>query len=126
MKVGNFDTSEFSSRDGQKSPFPLVVEPALLYLLMCIRDRFGKPIVVNSGYRSPEWNAKVGGAANSFHVKGLAADIRPTNADADKLARLQDICLRTNEIGGVGLYDDFVHVDARGSKARWDFRTKKD
>ena len=125
MKVGNFDTSEFRSRDGASSPFPFVVEPALLYLLMCIRDRFGKPIVVNSGYRSPEWNAKVGGAANSFHVKGLAADIRPSSADADQLARLQDICLRTNSIGGVGLYDTFVHVDARGSKARWDNRSKK-
>lgn len=125
MKVGAFDTSEFDCKDGSKSPFPNVVEPALLYLLMCIRDRFGHPIVVNSGYRSPSYNAKVGGASNSFHVKGLAADIRPLAKEANLLARLQDICLRTNEIGGVGLYDTFVHVDARGTKARWDNRTKK-
>ena len=125
MKFGNFDTKEFASRDGASSPFPLVVEPALLYLVQLIRDRYGLPIVINSGYRSPSWNAKVGGASNSFHIKGLACDIRPTNDDADKLERLASICLSTNTIGGVGLYDTFVHIDARGTKARWDNRTKK-
>lgn len=49
---------------------------------------------------------------NSFHVQGLAADIRPERQK--DLADLQDLCLDLNERGGVGLYDTFVHVDARG------------
>ena len=36
----------------------------------------GEPIVINSGYRSPQLNRKVGGAANSNHLTGCAADIR--------------------------------------------------
>ncbi len=36
----------------------------------------GEPIVINSGYRSPQLNRKVGGASNSNHLTGCAADIR--------------------------------------------------
>lgn len=40
-----------------------------------VRAHFGRPVMVNSGYRSPRVNASVGGAATSQHVKGQAADI---------------------------------------------------
>lgn len=40
-----------------------------------LRAMYGRPIYVNSGYRSPEVNKKVGGAAKSMHLKGCAADI---------------------------------------------------
>lgn len=40
-----------------------------------LREAYGKPIYVNSGYRSPELNKAVGGVSNSQHVKGEAADI---------------------------------------------------
>ena len=122
MKIGYFDTCEFESRDGAKSPFgETVVKPELVHLLNRIRERFGKPIIVNSAYRSPEHNKAVGGVANSYHVQGLAADIRPESQD--DLDDLQDLCLELVSNGGVGLYDTFVHVDARGRKARWDNRS---
>lgn len=121
--VGNFCTTEFSSKDGKDSPYPMVVKMALLELCNEIRSAFGKPILVNSGYRSPEHNAKVGGVPNSYHVQGLAADIRPK--DLKDLPRLQRICEEVNLFGGTGLYDTFVHVDARGKRARWDYRSKK-
>lgn len=41
-----------------------------------LRDAWGKPIVVNSGYRCPKLNRAVGGVARSQHTKGEAADIR--------------------------------------------------
>ena len=44
--------------------------------LEVLRDRVGHSIVINSGYRSPQLNRKVGGAANSNHLTGCAADIR--------------------------------------------------
>lgn len=40
-----------------------------------LREIYGKPITVNSGYRCPELNKAVGGSATSDHVKGFAADI---------------------------------------------------
>lgn len=123
MKIGNFDTKEFESKDGKPSPWRTVVNPQLIELLNKIRDEFGEPIVVTSGYRSPEHNAKVGGVKNSMHVLGQAADIRPTLANSDALPRLQEICDRLNPDGGVGLYDTFCHVDTRGGRARWDNRS---
>ena len=44
-----------------------------------VRECYGAPIYVNSGFRSPEVNKLVGGAANSQHLTGQAADIRGAN-----------------------------------------------
>ena len=46
--------------------------------LEVLRERSGGPIVINSGYRSPQLNRAVGGASNSNHLTGCAADIRVT------------------------------------------------
>lgn len=122
MKIGFFDTKEFESKDGKPSPFDdTVVKRELIVMLNAIRSRFGKPIIVNSGYRSPEHNAAVGGVPNSQHVLGTAADIRPE--DLSDLSELQEICNEMNARGGVGFYNTFVHVDVRGERARWDNRT---
>ena len=40
-----------------------------------LRERWGVPIYVNSGYRCPALNRKVGGVPNSYHLRGMAADI---------------------------------------------------
>ena len=44
-----------------------------------LRERWGSPIIVNSGYRCPLLNRKVGGVPTSYHMKGQAADIRAKN-----------------------------------------------
>ena len=41
----------------------------------------GEPIIINSGYRSPQFNRKIGGAANSNHLTGCAADIRTSGME---------------------------------------------
>ena len=53
---------------------PLMVE-LIDKVLDPIRERWGVPIYVNSGYRSPELNKLVGGAKTSYHLRGMAADI---------------------------------------------------
>ena len=124
MKIGYFDTKEFESKDGKPSPFDeTVVKRELIVLLNAIRSRYGKPIVVTSGYRSPEHNEAVGGVKNSYHTLGLAADIRPLNENRSDVSLLQGICDEMNPHGGVGFYDTFCHVDIRGERARWDNRT---
>lgn len=44
-------------------------------VLQPIRDKYNKPIIISSGYRCEELNAKVGGVSNSAHKYGLAADL---------------------------------------------------
>ena len=122
MRYGHFDEKELASKDGKPSPFPHVVQDELLELLNYLRERWGRPIVVNSAYRSPEHNKAVGGVSNSFHTQGLAADIRPLKGESMTMFRA--LCDACNPFGGVGLYDTFVHVDCRGTRARWDERTK--
>ena len=58
----------------------LVLHPA--------REALGRPVIVTSGYRSPEVNARVGGAPNSKHVSGEAVDVRVHGYTSEKLARL--------------------------------------
>lgn len=44
-------------------------------LLQPIRNAYGKPIIISSGYRCPKLNSKIGGSKTSQHMKGEAADI---------------------------------------------------
>jgi hypothetical protein len=46
-----------------------------VHVLQPVRDHYGKGVKVNSGYRSPDVNAKVGGSKTSDHCRGMAADI---------------------------------------------------
>ncbi len=124
MRDGFFDSKEFASKDGKPSPYGgMNVRPELVDFLNNLRLRFGHELVVNSGYRSPEHNKAVGGVPNSYHTKGLAADIRPK--DPAQLEELWQLADRMNETGGAGRYDTFVHVDRRGLYARWDYRRNK-
>ena len=59
--------------------------------LEALRERYGKPIVINSGYRSPQLNKKIGGVATSNHLTGCAADIRVENME--QLIRYANILL---------------------------------
>lgn len=118
----NFTLDEFKSKDGAPTP-PDVLENLreLAKNLQVLRDYLGKPIKINSGYRSPAHNAKVKGAKNSMHVKGKAADIvvqgyTPTQLAAVIFKLIEEKKMRQ---GGVGIYPTFVHYDIRGTKARW-------
>lgn len=60
------------------------LEVLTLALLDPLRELWGKPIYVNSGYRSPALNKAVGGVANSQHIKGQAADITTGNTASNR------------------------------------------
>ncbi len=51
------------------------IEILIEKVLSPARERYGKPIYINSGYRCPELNQRVGGAKHSYHLQGRAADL---------------------------------------------------
>ena len=102
------------------------------------REKLGKPIIVNSGYRCPKHNAEVGGVKNSQHMKGEAADIRPSSTseaaarplvacyqrDARKpsatssgtdLARLAEIIEQNGKYDQLIIYPTFLHISWKRS-----------
>ena len=79
------------------------------------RERAGIPFVINSAYRTPEHNAKIGGKPNSSHLIGLAVDISVTNS------RQRFIVLNALlEVGftRIGIADTFIHVDLDNEKSK--------
>lgn len=91
------------------------VDAELLRILENIRHHFMRPVVITSGCRCANHNYKVGGSKNSQHVLGKAADIKVKDVDPKQVYDYLD----SNHTGGLGLYSSWVHVDVRGSKARW-------
>ena len=113
----NFRLSEF--RPGRHTYEYIRISPTLIRVLEEIRAQAGRPVIVTSGYRPPDYNREVGGVSNSTHIDGLAADIYCEGLTTDQL---YDICDQViGQQGGVGHYPQsgIVHVDVRGYRARW-------
>jgi uncharacterized protein YcbK (DUF882 family) len=115
--TSNFQIGEFACSDGTDV---MLLHPALPILLEELRANWGRPVHVNSGFRTAAYNDKIGGADDSRHLYGLAADIVIPNVPPDEVATLAaDL-----GAGGVGRYDTFTHVDVWGTDRRWDNRTE--
>tara|TARA_R110000851_G_scaffold12650_6_gene43701 strand:+ start:3586 stop:3972 length:387 start_codon:yes stop_codon:yes gene_type:complete len=117
----NFSLSEFECKCGCKMPD--FVKKNIIDLasnLQVLRGVVGRLDLTNA-YRCKEHNADVGGSVNSQHLLGKAADVKSdTVSPADMAIVIEDLMKNeTFEIGGIGLYNTFTHVDIRGSRARW-------
>lgn len=110
----NFRVKEFACQDGSD---PIFISPELVEVLQKIRSHFGKPVNINSAYRTAKHNKAVGGATYSEHLYGAAADLQVTGVKpADVYAYAETLLPNT---GGLGLYSWGVHVDVRAVKSRW-------
>lgn len=89
-------------------------DPNFLDHLQALRDQIGKPLIINSAHRCPQWNALIGGAPHSQH-KQLAVDI--ALQDHDRFALLR--CSRALGFTGLGLARTFLHLDRRLQPATW-------
>ena len=98
------------------------VDDKLVEKLQILRDKLGKPLTINSAYRCEVRNKQVGGAKNSQHLYGKAADISLHNINMP-IERLEKLA---ESIGfdGIGLYNTFIHLDTRGGNSviMWDNR----
>lgn len=128
----HFDVGDFACHDGTPYPAEWVdgrLAP-LLDTLETLRARWGGPLVVLSGYRTPEYNTRIGGAKHSQHMEGRAADIRPIASSPERVAALHTLAFGMANLGflprlgGLGVYPGWIHVDTReqvpaGHIARW-------
>ena len=110
----NFRVREFRCRDGSDVIF---VDTDLVDVLQKIRDHFGVAITINSAYRTPTYNKKVGGSTYSQHQYGTAADIVVKDVKPSEVAAYAESIMPN--YGGVGRYATFTHVDVRPDKSRW-------
>ena len=98
-------------------------EPAeeLIHALRRLSILAACTIWVNSCCRCEKHNKAIGGEPNSYHCRGMAADIVVQGVPCSRVWAY----LNEKHRGGLGRYDTFTHVDVRGFSARWDLRKKK-
>lgn len=109
-----FKRKEFSCRCGCGTS---TVDAELLQVITDVREHFGVPVVITSGHRCAKHNASVGGAKNSMHLTGKAADIKVTGVGPMEV--LAYLCNKHPDKYGIGAYPTFTHIDVRDNKARW-------
>lgn len=107
----HFKVKEFACKDGSQVVF---IDDYLVSILDILRNQIEKPVIITSGYRTPEWNKKSNGAKYSYHMRGMAADIRVDGMSAKEIANklnkiVPDEC-------GIIVYRNWVHFDVRTGK----------
>ena len=120
----DFKVRELRCKDGSDT---VMVDEALMLLLQCIREHFGKPLHITSGYRTAAHNAAVGGSKSSQHLLGRAADFWVEDTPVASVAAYAETLLPAR--GGIGRYPKdaahpkrrtgWVHIDTRADKSRW-------
>lgn len=116
----NFAAREFDC-NGSGCCTETKIDEKLVEYAQKIRDRFGVPVTIGSGYRCPVHNGNVPNAANkSKHTLGMAADIGVEGVAPVEVAKYAE----SIGVNGIGLYDTdkdghFVHIDTRDTKSFW-------
>ena len=93
------------------------IDAELIKLLQMVRDHYAAPVVITSGNRCAEHNAKVGGSPKSQHLISRAADFRVKGVEPKEVAKYLET--QVPHHCGIGVYDSWVHLDTRSTRARW-------
>jgi hypothetical protein len=124
--VRYFDADEVFFRGARDARLQLNTDPprALWPSLLAVvkvadeaRHRLGRPLRINSAFRSEKYNRAIGGAKNSIHRLGGALDLSGSPATLHRI--LTEMRREGLFRGGIGRYKTFVHVDVRGKNADW-------
>lgn len=118
---GHFSWGEFTKNLSRVPQNQRVVENifALADYLEHVRSLFGASIIINSGYRPPVINVAVGGASNSQHLYGTAADIVVSGFKPTEVYK--HLNQWHGSKGGLGNGTNFTHIDLRGYRARFSY-----
>lgn len=117
----DFSRSEFACRCGCGFDD---INPLLVVSLQCLRDLINAPVHVNSGCRCKNHNYRMNGSPTSQHLIGMAADVWAPRNSPEKIAEIAERIF-TFRNGGIGLYDNFTHLDVReNGPSRFDYRSK--
>ena len=118
----NFHRKEFDCKDGTKVPEEFKNNLVKLAVnLQVLRDDFGSSLVISSGYRTPKYNKRVGGATLSQHLTASASDLSQNKETPLELYKRIERLIKQGKMhnGGLGLYNTFVHYDIRQEPTRW-------
>lgn len=111
--TNNFKVSEFKS-DSKI----VLIHHTLPIALQMIRDKVGKAVHITNAYRTEAHNVRAGGASNSYHLYGMAADIYVNGMSPTELAKVIDSLFPTT-YGVIAYYKKgIVHFDVRAKKYR--------
>lgn len=93
------------------------VDADTLAILEAVRTHFAAPVIITSGCRCPSYNRQIGGATNSQHMLGRAADIQVKGIEPGEV---RDWIADHYPAASLGRYASFTHVDTRtDGPARW-------
>ena len=117
FKLGEFTKSSYPEVYNIPSHTAIANLTRLCEWLEVLRERAGCPIIINSGYRSPQLNRKVGGEPTSNHLTGCAADIRTNGMEQaivygailityakESLQEFDELLIERNRYGAVWLH----------------------
>ena len=114
--TNNFTFDELACKDGSDV---ILYSKRLMDVVQAIREVVG-PLTLNSFFRTPSHNKKVGGVDNSMHMYGIAVDMKlPSGYTPVAFMNVVEKVAGTQ--CGIGIYNTFIHLDF-GRSRRWDYR----
>lgn len=120
--VQHFKPKEFKCRCGRSECDAPQMDMEHMLKLEGLRREWGEPMLCTSGSRCVFWNAHVGGALLSQHVKGKASDWQMPKARQERFVELA----KKHGFTGIGIADTFVHLDTRpGPRRVWSYPPRK-
>jgi hypothetical protein len=112
--TGSAEPSEWLNWQAHVNPNVL---PEVREKLIVLAQSIGRPLSLNSGYRPPEYNARIGGAKRSMHMQRKAADVQWPIAGTEGKKQFMQKAIDAG-FTGIGAYNSFMHVDI-GAKRCW-------
>lgn len=105
----HFKLSEFVRPQDPDPPAEVLDNIRMLaQRLQVLRDLLGRPMIITSGWRTEKHNREIGGAPNSYHIYGMAADVVFAGATPGYIAKQIP-----RWSGGLIVYPGHVHIDIR-------------
>ncbi len=114
----NFSKAEFDCKETSEN----AMQPEFMVLLQQLRNRYGKPIVITSGYRSSRHSIEARKVQLGAHAQGIACDVAVSGADAQMLVKLAlDLGFTGIGVSQKSGASRFIHLDIAPRRAIWSY-----